>query len=328
MLKKIILTIALLNMFVSPILAQVEWVETCSIVIHYNATYQCGEYSLTEIQFTKSAEGYTYPNKTVVPEYTILPQVMLSIYKNNEFDTFIFLEPENNEYMDSFRRFKIISSAFSPGNSIVWVNGSYDPVATLKFYLRKVPNPQEVKISVDKLKYNVTTDSVIYANISIKNLGTTNVNDIGVSINSTLETSDSIAFNIEQLNVSAEYSKRIRYTVPSNISNTTIKLSVKIKDPLNYVDYFYYNATVNVSFIQPTPSPTPNVTIQVQPTVTQQMTQSPAIPTQNPIFQTTPNPTPTPTPTTKGLFGLPGFEGAFTLTILVMLSLFFRRKKK
>jgi len=438
MLNKVISTIILLSILASPVLASIEWTETCSIVIHYNTTYQCGEYSFTNIEFTKGEKGYALFNGTIVPEYTILPQVMLSIKKNNESVVeSIILEPASNEYIDPDFNFKLVSSDFSPGTSSVWVIETYNPVATIKLYTRKIPIPLEVNILLDKPTYDVILNKAIQANISIKNIGTATVNNIVVDITSNLKTTDSTSYTIYQLNNSGTEFRNIQYQSSYSIANTSIKVSTKLVDPDISGNYLYQNVTVYVTYIAPsstinvtktlknriyisdddavtiiitnigsvnitnvevtdnlnnylwsttypqkwsfpiieagkqqtiryvvTPNnigkftipeatvkyiykgnvnetksntvvvdliPIPGYTVRPPPPQVL-ITPTPIITTARivPPIQTVVKPTPTLLPTAtpdKGLFGLSGFECIFTLIVLVILSLFFRRKK-
>lgn len=252
MLKNVVSTIILLSILASPVLASIEWTETCSIVIHYNTTYQCGEYSFTNIEFTKGEKGYALFNGTIVPEYTILPQVMLSVKKNNEYIAEnIILEPTSNEYADLNFNFKLDSSGFSPGNSIVWVIETYNPVATIKLYTRKIPIPLEVKITLDKLSYDVMIDKAIQVNVSIKNMGTAIVNNTVVNIFSNLKTTDSTSYTIYQLNKSGTEFRNIQYQSSYNIANTSIKVSTKLLDPDISGKYLYQNASIYIVYTNP-----------------------------------------------------------------------------
>lgn len=228
------------------------WDSSCTQIVYTNSIFSCGNYSISNIQFSAPIRGVKNLDGKIVVEYTVTPSVTLNILKDNVRIETVVLTDSDNTYIDPDKSIKILVHGFTNGNSLEWTFEKYNPQVRITYYFRQKPN---IKLSaqVDKTKYESGKDKYVYFNVTVKNIGNIPANNIDINLYSALNTNSKLLYHINTLNKDESQIISVNFDVPEVGKETQFIISTtsKIQDEQNIGKFLYTTKNISVSVVEP-----------------------------------------------------------------------------
>ena len=144
---------------------------SCSQNVGVNGIIVCGNYTISDIQFSHAVKGVRNLDGAIQPEYTITPSIIFNLYKDSSVvENSIVLTAVDNTYIDKDKIINILLAGITDGNSKDWIYEYYNPKVTIYVYFRKIPQ-FTISMTSDSTSYEYGINKNILLNYSIKNTG-------------------------------------------------------------------------------------------------------------------------------------------------------------
>ncbi len=163
-------------------ITDIEWAPAVEGTLHTGNNVSNDPYTVKAVQFSSPVQGYKTLKGDIVPETAVEPMVYVELYKKGIFLRQALLTLQSSEDINPDYEFKVSATGFASGNSINWVQEYYDPWATVAISLRGEPDVG-ITISTDKSSYNVGSDQIITATITVKNNGYASAKNVELKLN-------------------------------------------------------------------------------------------------------------------------------------------------
>ncbi len=147
-----------------------EWGSGISGRLYRSGTLTNGEYMVKAIEFQAPVPGYKDSKGKIVPYSPVEPSVSLEIYKNGSLLSKIFLNLQNDYYIDPDYELRVSATGFLDKNDAGWVVEYYNPWAEISIQKRGRPK-LDVSIGLDPDKTMYYAGEVVLAEVTITNNG-------------------------------------------------------------------------------------------------------------------------------------------------------------
>lgn len=227
------------------------WDSSCTQIVYTNSIFNCGNYSISNTQFSAPVRGVKNIDGKIVTEYTVNPSIIFNISKDNVENETVVLTISDNVYIDPDKFVKVNVSEFTDGNSLLWTFEQYNPRVQITYYFCQRPSI-DLYLQTDKSLYMIGKDNYVNFNVTVKNIGSVTANNIDVIISSTLNTNNKLTFHINTLGKNNSQIFSINFDIPNFgvESLNTISVNSKIDDEQNIGKFLYFMKNISMNFIE------------------------------------------------------------------------------